>query len=1179
MSKAGQNTHTGISDQADIALLNMLTSYRRPEFQKVIIEGKDWDDFTLIFNGYTENYEVKSYVKPISFSDIKKIIEKRIKKQYGEKDKFKIVVRKLSSDFKKCYEYIHDNYSWIIINKKNEGRCLKKLKRKNWHDDEIACLSRTEILEFDGIENVHKQIEEYFAFEYPIYLSDLSQSAIISKFFREILEKGKTGGFITKDDINKALEEFSKEIVSSPTSFSPEVTISSKIEKIDSIINDNRLQELDNGTILSQLTHKYGYRLIFYLCEKLEKSDYKVDQFKFFINKVLIKQNFIRLALKLLESKLKLKKVSIDYVLTFIFNNYNKMSFDLNYDDALRLVNEIVDNDKTNKYYDRIIEFLKKDILVTFYEIKRYRIRGDKRGWREDEQVAKILHALLKKATNKRYFIDFIFDYFDFTSDDFDNTYDTHPIIYSFVKDFIKKNLNCNMKYIISKVTKQYSFQYANKYVGYEWIGSGMSQVGSNYSISDKGVVKLIFKPLFAELYKKDKRKYWRYFKKEFLDKEKIGASKIVPLYLKRSLIPIIFNRITDEAPVTSKPESFGYLKNILKIEKGIPQTSEVIFSEINKQELVKIGYDRIMELINIDSVKYKRKNYNAGYPTNLFVVAVLVKLISYGFDPAKKYFLSIAKKPDFTKYDSRYDTFEQLVSAGVPEKDPDFIFDLIKIVKFENYLKSIDERDIYDKGGVITGLVKKCWTSGSNKGEELIKLFLSRKNPNKNILELLSGPVRDLGQYDPIKTFEMLKPYLINKKIYWSKFKNSHNIRESIVYLSEYLVAKKEYTKAKIIIELSLIDPDPNTDDQKDDFNYHKKIKQGMDASIITSVRGKLAWVLQKLVVTNEPKEMEYAFKKTVILLDLNGKLARKLGYSEPDLYVRKQALVPLTELANYSRRNALNIYKSGLGDKVKAVALQVIDNTQKNTTSPDGGPKDLIKHLLVLFSNIRDLTTSEAKDIIRFFDMYQMEESRFLYVYFAIYREKQFKKIHFNAKYFKKKLMDICRSVNKISHSIAWEFWIIIQDDKKDKTNNYRKLVKYWKLLFENYDQRTWEFLYRTLELTLQDKTKYKESIQLLKKALSKEFEYYRQNPIQKQSWEPGPEIFQVIAIKNKNDFLEILYFVVSNINDKIGFPWMRELATIFTSTKAKSKKQIILYSKINTRINELYPDLLKQ
>ena len=49
MGKAGQNNFTGISAQADIALLYLLESSKREDFREIIIEGEKWEDFSLVF--------------------------------------------------------------------------------------------------------------------------------------------------------------------------------------------------------------------------------------------------------------------------------------------------------------------------------------------------------------------------------------------------------------------------------------------------------------------------------------------------------------------------------------------------------------------------------------------------------------------------------------------------------------------------------------------------------------------------------------------------------------------------------------------------------------------------------------------------------------------------------------------------------------------------------------------------------------------------------------------------------------------------------------------------------------------------------------------------------------------------------------------------------------------------
>ena len=1173
MSKAGQHTFTGISDQADIALFYLLKASKRADFQKIIIEGKEWEDFTLVFDTYNEDYEVKSHRNPLSFSGIKKIIAKKLNKQYGEKDKFRIVVRRLNKEFKECYEYIHDYILWIEHEGLDKDPIVKKFLNKKWSEDEILFLAkRVEIFEFGRIENIHQQISEYFAYEYPFYLDPMDQKSIVAQFFKEIMEKGKEGGAITKEEFREKLNLFEKHIADCPTKFDPKLPIGRRILNIkDFLATPQKLKELNHKTYLSQLT--VHPRFIFYLCDELEKRDFHVDDFRFFIEKVLLKQHYVRLALRILKKKWTQNKVSTEYLIDFVANNYKRLSYDLDYDEALRILKDIAQKDREGRFDQEIITFLKKEILRPVNERSKRRFQRSKRSWREDEHVAEILKIFLERTKNKKDFIDFIFEYFDFTSDDFENVVETHPIIYSFVKDFIKENLEKNFSYVVRKISEQFDIYYNGKYRGYEWVGSGISQAGSTYSITDKGVVRFLFQPLFLELYKEKPQEAWQFFKQKILDKAKKRATKQNPIYLKRALIPILLERLQDKRiRGRQKEESFEYLKNILWIKKGIPNTSEIIFYELCKRDLNKIGFDRIMELIHIDTVKYKRKNYLAGYPTNLFVISTLIKLIKLGYKPAKNFYIDLIKKPDFVKYDRYYDSFEQIVSHGIPGTDPDFIVEIFNNMDFKKYLNSLKDDIVWDKSGLISGLIKRDWQDSKERGRKIIKALLKKKPPSKKVLEFLAKPIRDLSQHDPVKTYNLLKPYLQNKETFWKTFQNNSYARESVVSMAEELIKVKHYKEAKHIVELCIDDPDPNTD-EKSEFNYHIKIKNGEEKNLIliTSVRGKLAWVLQKFVITNKPKLMEYAFEKTKILLDLDGTLAKKLHYSEPDLYIRQQALVPLIELSHPARRKLL---REEVSNSVKEIAFKILRITDKQIKSGEANPISLVKHLVHVFSYIRDLSTDEAKEVISFFESHRVSKAHFLFIYFAVYRKKQYKEIPFDSKYFENKLVYLCQRDDDFRRAFAGEFWRIAENDRKNKTNHFDSIEKYWRLLFKKYDQQVFDNLYRTLEITLKDPARYKEHKKLLKDALKKEIEYLKTNKISAQLWEPGREIFQTLKEHSDNDFLDVFSQVIDDLDEGIHYFWMKDWIAIFKSIKVTSKNKK-LYNRVESKLKNLYPE----
>jgi len=1174
MSKAGQSTFTGISDQADIALFYLLQANKKSDFQKILIEGAEYEDFTLVYACYCVDYEVKSHQRQLTFNDIQKIVGKKLNKQYGEKDKFKIIVRKLSRKFRDCYEYVHDYIHWIETKGFKKDSTAKEFLDKGWLESEISFLARVEIVEFSKVKNIQQQISEYFAYEYPFYLDSLDQRNIIAQFFKEILGKGKSGGMITCKDFRDKLVSFERHIADCPTKFDPKLSIGTRLLNIkDFLSTSEKLKELNHKTYLGQLTAHP--RLIFYLCDELEKGDFHVDDFGFFIDKILLKQHYVRLVLRILEKKWMQNKVSPWYLIDFVINNYKKLSYDFNYDEALRILKNIAQKDTEGKFEQKIMAFLRKEILQPFSKERKRRFQRSRRGWREDERVAEILKIFLERTKNKKDFVNFIFGYFDFTSDDFENVIETHPLIYSFVKDFIKENLEKNFDYVIKKISEQFNIQYNGKYKGYEWIGSGISQAGSSYSIADKGVVRLLFTPLFTELYQSDAKKAWKFFKDRILNKAKTRATKDTPIYLKRSLIAIVLDRIEKKYLTdTEKKKTFEYLKNILRMKKGIPGTSEIIFDRISRRNLQKIGYDRIMVLIEIDVMKYKRKDYSAGYPTNLFVISTLIKLIKEGHKPAKDFYIALIKKSDFIKRDRHYDSFEQMVAQGIPESDPDFIVQIFNCIDFETYLDSFDKDIVWDKSGLISGLIKKDWQDNTSRGQQIVTRLLKNKIPSKKVLEFLAGPIRDLAQHDAVKAYNLLYPYLQNKDIFWQTFQNNSYARESIVSMAEDLVKIKKYKEAEHIIDLCIDDPDPDTD-EKSEFNYHLKIKNGEEESLITSVRGKLAWAIQKFVISNDPKLMEYALKKTKILLDLDGALAKKLNYSEPDLYVRQEALVPFIELSHPGRRKLLC---KDLSDSIKTTAFDILRSIDKQIKSGEAKPVSLIGHLLHVFSYIRNVSTDEAKEILTFFEYHKISKAHFLFVYFAIYRKDQYKQIPFDSKYFENKLVQLCQENKDFRQSLAWDFWRTAEEDKEKKTNLFDNIEKYWKLLFTKYDQQTFDDLYRTLEITLTNSAKYIEHKGLFKKALKMEIEYLRTHKIQAQLWEPGKEIFQILKERSDDDFLDVFSHLIENLNENIYYFWIKDWIAMFKSIEPTSEEKKALCAKIRSRLKELLPEYLE-
>jgi len=1163
MSKAGQRVFTGITAQADIALLYLLQNHKKPDFQEMIIEGDRWEDFTILYTDQNENFEVKWHSRAIGLGQVKGIVEKELTKSYGQNDSLTIVVRKLRPSFRDFMERVKGSFFWYF----EQHPYYQDLLERNWSDQQIRFLfARTNIIELD---EVYGRILEYFTIDDPYYLSPEAEELIVEKSFRKIMEKGCSGGSITKEEFQETVREFQRFITDHSESFSTEIPLKDRIYKLQEFLtSEDAFQRLNQGKFLSPISS--NPRHIFYIVDRLRQSDFHVRSFQFFIEKILLKKFYVRVVMQLLEKKWKEGRVEPLFLLKFLCSNYRLLFYDYNYDQALAIIREIAEDDEEGEFEEKILGFLKLEVLVPF-EIKRER-KEEERGHREEELVAGLVGYYYERASDRKPFIEFVFSYFDFTSDDFDNLTATHPRIYQIVVSFIKEDPEKNFDVVVEHVGNQFDSEYGGRFTGYEWVGSGVGQMGSCYSITDRGVVRILFAPLFESMYEESPVEAWGFFTNRILGKGVKRASRRYPIFLKRALIGVLFQRIEDSDEGSSdKSEALKYLISILQMKKGIPNTSEVIFNGLRGRKLLGDHPAICMELIKADSVKYRTKSRRAGLPTSLLVLEVLIQMIASGYEPAKRFFLGLVGKSEFFQADKHYDTFELLAKHGIPESDPDYVVEVFGHMKLREYLKGLRDSDLWDKGQIITGIVKRDWKDGANRGEQIIEELLESGEPKS--IEFVNRCIDELTRIDSYKTYLLIKRYLRSKAAFWKAFGYSSHARSNIVNLGENLVKEERYDEAKKIVSLCLEDPDPETSNEESQFNYHLHVKQRGGPVTITSVRGKLAWLLHKVAVSNEPKLMKYALEKLRILLDLDGSLARKLGYPEPDYYVRLQALAPLTELAHFGRRILMSKFEEDLGNEVKLLASEVMDSVDSDLESGEANPAKIVGFLARMFCDIMDLDTDEAIRVIDFFETHEQVETAFMLVYFAEFRERQFQDIPFEARFFKDKLREVCSSGGWLSGAASREFWMIARSDERD---SFGKIEEYWRLLFSEYEKEVWEELYRTLKRTILWPGRYQEHRELFEKAVSTEFDHLASQPGHQQIWGLDRDtIFKILHDRSVENFIDAFEILVGKLTEYIHYTGMSQLLPMFKAIDPTSEALRVKCQGIRKRLIELYPE----
>lgn len=172
---------------------------------------------------------------------------------------------------------------------------------------------------------------------------------------------------------------------------------------------------------------------------------------------------------------------------------------------------------------------------------------------------------------------------------------------------------------------------------------------------------------------------------------------------------------------------------------------------------------------------------------------------------------------------------------------------------------------------------------------------------------------------------------------------------RTQFVYRVGDLLAEGDIDLGLWAMERLVADHDPPMENYPDDptgkWNSHQQVLNRQDNMGITTVRGSLAWVLQKLVVKT-------AGEHTDVLVAHAERLGR-----DPNAYVRMQAAVPLIELAIRRRcvgQGGEPLYTAEQRSRIRSLVIEML---RENASLPR--VLDWLAHAVV---PLRDLTEDEA-------------------------------------------------------------------------------------------------------------------------------------------------------------------------------------------------------------------------
>lgn len=240
---------------------------------------------------------------------------------------------------------------------------------------------------------------------------------------------------------------------------------------------------------------------------------------------------------------------------------------------------------------------------------------------------------------------------------------------------------------------------------------------------------------------------------------------------------------------------------------------------------------------------------------------------------------------------------------------------------------------------------------------------------------------------------------------------------RENLVEIGEQFVSDGRMDDALWIVRALKDDPDPDLSSRQ-----HREVAEGKNPGIITSVRGRLCWLIAKIIGTNRS---EYYRE----LLDIvEGYLAAE------NLYIRVQTAVPLEALMRRRRAERNHdgtafTWSQAERVRTKELALRAL---RKNANL-----WVVVQALLRVVDAPRDFTEVEAAEIIEIAlatnasDV--LHDVAVYVIYYALFRERE---PAARAKFDSAKFLAILRAqirqgASAMKSSLMWHFWKIIEQN----------------------------------------------------------------------------------------------------------------------------------------------------
>jgi hypothetical protein len=1164
MSKAGQNTITGINRQLDVALLYLLKNYKYENFVEITLEGNEWEDFTLFFNDKIDSFEVKWH-QSITFNDVQKIISKELSKNTPHKYNFFIVCKIMGADFKNAYEKLRKVHCFINENMLMES-CYQQTKifhEKGWSLKELTLLANTIIIEKETEDKLNEEFYNHFLYNEEIFLEEYEVDLMFSYAFKDIINKASTGESITREEFLECLRLFKHNLARRSESFSPELIVGKKIENLTPYLRSAEAFGKLNSDIYLTAISMNG-RLIQDISSQISNKRFPLDKIYFWIDKILSKKGYYFIAVSIFVKSEESGIFNLDVFLKFATDCYENIYNSPVAYEILKTLLFVLKNNKTVEYAGRIYEFVNAYVLP--YTTKPHDEYFDDRAY-INEALAKLLNEVNDILNNDDEYLALLFDNYVFVKSDFGVSSNANKEYSKWIQEYLVRNFPDNFEKVFSCSIEQFVRLTEGRYQGAELNGAFFGTYNDEVSLSDSAIVQDILAPAILASYRHNKIKTWEFIKQNLLIESTNEVDANHPTFLIRSLVPLLVLISSDESDEDSsiKTESYNQLKIIAAVTGGLPTTSDSIFNCIKK---IDTGSNMKKGDLNVEELIIIALNKHGGiYLESPIIMDVLVKNIESCPAKVLPLILTIFKQPDFKN------TYNYRIALSLIGKDRITFMEKTYILQLMDIILSCNDNDILSDDEI--SLLGKALVVLINLDLEVAKrkfVDISMKLKDTHF-DCFGNLIKKLSQQKPIETYDLISELVSDNEELESLIKISHNFTSGLIELSNQLRKEKEYDKTIYIINILLKNKDFMSACLNAQYDKSSKIINGDDILYAPGQLGELILVLESLVYCKEDKIICYALDIASDLCDNSSKVLKEYALESPLYTVLVQAIHVLGAISHVISNTDFNKRYPNEYSSLKNLSLKIVAK-MRGLHALKHHPVSIVYALLTIFDRIRDLSKEEIYVVLDMFRSFDLKESAGLFIYYAFFDKSN----SMGDKEVESKLQEICNSKSELRVGVAKQFYV--QYSRADNNFNREHMLTYFPMFLEPYQRNVYYFIYHMLEMEIDLNDDFSHIKELLYKALSIEVDHLSKN---KLTYPPSILIRQMAAsIYNysPNEFLEFFDYILTFSDFKLGYTLfefdLHELTDILKDVEIDDENTV-LYESIVDKLNSLSIDYL--